>query len=329
MISRNVLFTYLLVVLLYYVKYTNGAYTVTVDQYNNLPMVYGSAYTSVNGTIYSYGGKTINTEGLTFDSGDLYQVAIPSPTTNGSDVSYRLLSSHGNSSYGNLVYLPRTQSLLMLGGAIPTFPNVSYSSALVLSMYHLENSTWSSAPVALTSPVPSNRQRFGAAFSTVTNLVYIYGGLGGYTGDAFLSDFWSYDPVSGVFTNLTSTLPYPAGQASSLVSLSYVQHCFPPIMTHVSYIATRNGNLMVLFGVQRVNDLDAVISASKIPTFNVRTNQWSLTITQTPGYERCGATTMLSPNESSIVAFGGKYTTEPFIIHAVLNPMHIIVSPQP
>jgi hypothetical protein len=223
----------LFVALLYHAKYTNGTYTVTVDQYNNLPLVYGSAYTSVNGTIYSYGGKTINGEGLTIDSGDLYQVGIPNPTTTGSDVSYRLVSSHGNASYGQLVYLPGTQSLLMLGGANPALSNVS-SSALVLSMYNLQNATWSSAPVALGSPVPANRQRFGAAFSSVTNLVYIYGGLGGYAGDVFLSDFWSYNPVSGVFTNLTATLPSPAGQASSLVSLSYVQQCFSLslMMTH-------------------------------------------------------------------------------------------------
>ncbi|KAI8333895.1 hypothetical protein BC941DRAFT_473121 [Chlamydoabsidia padenii] len=297
--SRILLLFSLLVTLLIYTHPIDGTYTVTADQYNNLPLVYGSAYTSINGTIYSYGGKTITSEGVTIDSGDLYQISIPNPTHNGSDLSYTLLSSHGNASFGQMVYLAQTQSLLMIGGAIPI--NAT-NPPLVMSIYHLINSSWSSPPIH--SPAPPNRQRFGAALSKVNNLVYIYGGLSGYAGDSYLSDFWSYNPITGVFNNLTSTLPSPAAQASSLVSLS-------------------NGNLMVMFGLQQVNNLYSAISASKIPTFNVNTNQWTLTTTQNPGYQRCGATTMLSPNESSIVAFGGDNCAG-ILYQAYTNRTHIL-----
>lgn len=222
MIFRVYLLTHALLLLLVFCSCTRGTYTVTVDQYYNLPLVYGSAYTSFNSTIYSYGGKTVKNS-LTLDSGDLYQVSIPNPTNNGSDVSYKLLSSFGATSYGQMVYLAQSHSLLMIGGATPN----TTSSTLVLTMYHFENSTWSPAPIALNSLVPVNRQRFGAALSPVNNLVYIYGGLDAYNGTTFVSDFWSYNPITGVFNNLTSTLPFPAGQASSLVSLSYVNLGLP------------------------------------------------------------------------------------------------------
>lgn len=190
----------------------------------------------LDGVIYIYGGSVKNVSTNEYIPGALYKMSIdPNGDNGGFHLEY--LNSYGDYGFGQLLLLNDNQTLLTIGGennftgsivqndqanqTNQTNQTVQTDPSLrpTMKLYHIPNNTWSDPPIANLFAVPLNRARLAAAVAP-NGLVYILGGDVSGGGTAY--DFYSYNPVTGVFTDLTKSyqaLPYYTypGSCASLV----------------------------------------------------------------------------------------------------------------
>ncbi|KAI9305320.1 hypothetical protein BJ944DRAFT_265415 [Cunninghamella echinulata] len=265
-------------------------YNVPSDILYQLPAGGGAAYTSHDGYIYSYGGLQKNASGTEVYNGGLYRMSID---PNGPDggFKYEYLSSYGNASFGQLLLLNDNQTLLTIGNYITT-PNRTDKINASMRLYHLSNNTWTAPRIAnTTASLPVNRG-FLSATVAPNGLVYF---LGGNNPDGILIDFFSYNPTTGVFQNLTNNtevIPY---------------NDFPSYCS--SMIAKPDGTIVLLFGVTYDENLNnAYTGTQTVPSYNTNTGEWQLlSNTNYPfGNEgRLCPAVMPNLDKTAVYAFGG------------------------
>ncbi|CAO3639834.1 unnamed protein product [Cunninghamella blakesleeana] len=291
-------------------------YDITSDLFNKLPEGGGQGYVAHDGMIYIYGGSTKNVSTNDYIPGALHRMYIDRNAVDEVGGGFRLeyLNSFGNYGYGQLLLLNDNQTLLTIGGenlfaestlqndqnnqtnqtnqttqSPPTPPTI----AATMKLYHISNNTWSDPRIANASEVPINRARLAAAVAP-NGLVYVIGG--DIAGSSSMYDFFSYNPVTGVFTSLDpvyQSLPY----------LSFPGTC-------ASLVMKPDGNMLLLFG----NTFDANFNphftgAQQVHSFNTNTNQWtSFNNTNYPDGPTAGRlcpTVMMNPSKTAVYAFGG------------------------
>ncbi|CAO3639826.1 unnamed protein product [Cunninghamella blakesleeana] len=286
---------------------------------DQLPIGGGSAYQAHEGVIYIYGGSVKNVSNNNYIPGALCKIYIDSNATHetGGGFHIEYLNRFGDYGYGQLLLLNDNQTLLTIGGenlfaestlqndqnnqtnqtnqttqSPPTPPTI----AATMKLYHISNNTWSDPPIANTPKVPTNRARLAAAVAP-NGLVYVVGG--DVAGTETKYDFFSYNPVTGVFTDLTSSY-------QSLPYLSYPGSC-------ASLIIKPDGNMLILFGTTFDNDINSHFTgAQQVHSFNTNTNQWiSFNNTNYPDGPTAGRlcpTVMLNFNKTAVYVFGGAST---------------------
>lgn len=190
----------------------HASYPVSVNTEQLIPFVGAAAFFIRGNTLYSIGGETRSAKT------NAYFTAINLDTSG--NVVYQNLDSTGppTISYSRAALLSDENTVILLGGNLPAndtnAQQISNSTAsLVAYQYKFDTRTWSAAPRATVTAVPPNRVMHSATLAN--GKVYIYGGAVESFNGTMLNDFWSYDPSTGVYVNLTqATQPYLYGHTA-------------------------------------------------------------------------------------------------------------------
>ncbi|CAO3636891.1 unnamed protein product [Cunninghamella echinulata] len=265
-------------------------YNVPSNTSYQLPAGGGAAYTSHDGFIYSYGGVQKNASGTEAYNGGLYRISID---PNGPDggFNYELLSSYGNASFGQLLLLNDNQTLLTIGN-VAFVRNRTDNINANMKLYHISNNTWSDPRIAnTTAELPINRGYLSATVAP-NGLVYF---LGGNDPNEILIDFYSYNPTTGVFQNLT--------KGTEAIPITD----FPSFCT--SMIMKPDGNILILFGATVGEDGNTLYTGTQtVPSYNTNTGEWQLITDTNYPFEKEGRlcpAVMTNSDKTAVYAFGG------------------------
>lgn len=161
-----------------------------------LPYRLGSATFVLNHTLYTYGGEE---RGINATQ-DFVSVAFAS---DGSIIynPVRVNQAGPSVAYSQAVLLPDNDTVLLFGGS--SWPPAANGSEILVYQFRFSTRAWTPAPINGTA-VPSSRMFFTATLAS-NGLIYIYGGAGPLPQtQAAYNDFWSYNPATGQFVNLTA-----------------------------------------------------------------------------------------------------------------------------
>lgn len=176
------------------IQYVLGTYPMSSALTQQLPYRLGAATFVLNNTLYTYGGEgrginaTSNFVSVAFSANDGSIVYNP----------VQVAQQGPSVAYSQAVLLPDNDTVLLFGGS--SSPPATNGSEILFYQFRFSTRAWTPGLINGTA-VPPNRMYFTATLAS-NGLVYIYGGAGAV--QTALNDFWSYNPATGEFVNLTA-----------------------------------------------------------------------------------------------------------------------------
>ena len=135
-------------------------------------------------------------------------------------VHTEVVNSNGPyTSYPQSVVFSNNDSVAIIGGNYEGY-NPNITDPIRAQVYSFSQNSWTALPgLDGTGPVPGHRQEH-TAVKAANGLIYIHGGISSFDNFTLIRDNWSYDPTSGIFTNLAT--PPLALYGSTATALPYV-----------------------------------------------------------------------------------------------------------
>ncbi|KAI8069660.1 hypothetical protein BC940DRAFT_332183 [Gongronella butleri] len=258
-------------VILRRVLFVDASYHVGEDLFFNAPYIAGAASTSLNGSVYVYGGIT---KGYSASySNVLYKIDFPAVPASGGLIIQNI-STDAPVTGARLLTLPDKETLALLGGDNAALDNSTLPlpvQPLYVAFYHIPTSKWTHPNISTANPAlyPPNRADFGAAVAPNGLIYLIAGNMVPYNSTLAiqLTDFWSFNYTSNQFVNLTishyddnAVLYYATGQSltalsnGTLISLGgyYPDYVMQNLRLH-PYTYSRSGDFVYSYDTTRAN----------------------------------------------------------------------------
>ncbi|KAF7720630.1 hypothetical protein EC973_006813 [Apophysomyces ossiformis] len=242
---------------------------------------FGSAYFQRGGKIYIYGGNDFS--GVKTDK--LVMLSVPENKTVEIDKVLQTNQGPQDSSLCIAVLLPDNQTFLHFGADSIT------CGSLTVHRYRFKEANWTTDPVrSETGILPVQRSAFTANLGP-DGKIYIYGGKP--CNNTALNDFWSYDPQTYIFTQLSSP------------------HAVNGLRMHMATMLP-TGVLVVFPGLGNGETVDSAIE-DKLPDnmteamlYNISAAEWRYrTLGGNVPARRCLASILLGPDQKTIYSYGG------------------------
>ncbi|KAL0096677.1 hypothetical protein J3Q64DRAFT_1708896 [Phycomyces blakesleeanus] len=267
--------------------HVKASYAVPASYYSGISPRANLAYFVRNNKLYNYGGQVpTNYTSDIFTSLSLSQSDDPNikGTMELETVPQALPGS--KNSFSRATLLPDGNRAIVFTGSDDA--QLEYNETIYSYIYNFNspNASWVRFPAPSNATGPMLRTDFSATLAP-NGKIYIYGGTTLIL-DASYNDIWSFEPSTGVYTDLTTPdARYVFGHSA---------------------IALPDGRIVFLFGgVSETNISETIAVSSKdITIFDTKTNSWSnITATGPPISDRIAASAILAADKKSIIVYAG------------------------